>query len=76
MKVNPWLEAESILSQTAKSIPIDSKWSKDVCEFQLYNIAMSMTRKVISHQHILTTQSLNNHLGIGGDHDVSNAANQ
>jgi hypothetical protein len=25
MKVNPWLEAKSILSETAKSIPIDSK---------------------------------------------------
>ncbi len=37
---------------------------------------MSMTRKVIVHQHNLTTQSLNNHLGIGEDHDVSNAANQ
>ncbi len=37
---------------------------------------MSMTSKVISHQHNLTTQSLNNHLGIGEDHDASNAANQ
>jgi hypothetical protein len=35
-----------------------------------------MTRKVVSHQHNLTTQSLNNHLGIGEDHDVSNAANK
>ncbi len=35
-----------------------------------------MTRKVISHQHNLTTQFLNNHLGIGEDHDVSHAANQ
>ncbi len=76
MKVNPWLEAKSILSETAKSIPIDSKWSKQVSKFQLYNITMSMTRKFISHQHNLTTQFLNNHLGIGEDHDVSNAANQ
>jgi hypothetical protein len=35
-----------------------------------------MARKVISHRHNLTTQSLNNQLGIGEDHDVSNAANQ
>jgi hypothetical protein len=35
-----------------------------------------MTKKVISHEHNLTTQSLNNYLGIGQDHDVSNAANQ
>lgn len=55
MKVNPWLEAKSIVSETAKNIPIDSKCSKQVSEFQLYNIAMSMTRKVISHQHNLTT---------------------
>jgi hypothetical protein len=67
----PWLEAKSILSENAKSIPIDSKWSKEVSEFQLYNIATSMKRKVTSHQHNLTTQSLNNHLGIGEDHDVS-----
>ncbi len=76
MKVNQWLEAKNILSETAKSIPIDSKWSKEVSEFQLYDIATSMTRKVISHEHNLTTQSLNNYLGIGEDHDVSNAANQ
>jgi len=80
MKVNPWLEAKNFLSQTAKSIPIDSKWSKDVSEFQLYNIATSiatsMAGKVISHRQNLTTQSLNNHLGIGEDHNVSNAANQ
>jgi hypothetical protein len=37
---------------------------------------MSMTRKVISHQHNLTTQFLNNDVGIGEDYDVSNAANQ
>lgn len=55
MKVNPWWEAKSILSETAKSIPIASKWNKEVSEFQLYNIARSMTRKVISHQHNLWT---------------------
>jgi hypothetical protein len=76
MKLNPWLEAKSIFSETAKSIPIDSKWNKEISEFQLYNIATSMTRKVISHQHNLTTQSPNNHVGIGEDHHVSNAGNQ
>jgi len=38
MKVNPWFKAKSKLSETAKSIPIDSKWSKEVSEFQLYNM--------------------------------------
>jgi hypothetical protein len=65
------LEAKSIVLETAKSISIDSKCSKEVSEFQLYNIAMSITRKVISHQHNLTTQSLNTHVWIGEDRDVS-----
>ncbi len=57
MKVNPWLEAKRILSETAQSIPIDSKWSKDVSEFQLYNIAMSWPKRS-SHTNTFSQHNL------------------